>query len=272
MKNALSIDLEDWYQGMLQISNTDWGSFEDRIEESLGVVLGMLKRYDTKATFFVLGYIAEKFPNAIKAISGNGHEVASHGFSHRPVYEQTKAQFKADIEHSKKAIEAVIGKKVLGYRAPFFSITKKTLWALDVLRDAGFKYDSSIFPTKNFLYGIPDAPHTIHMVADGGLTEYPLSVVKRMGFTMPVCGGFYMRALPYTMMKRGITAFNKEKGPAVVYFHPWELDTGKPRIRMPLKWKVIHEYNIKGMKKKIENLLRDFKFTTIEEVISNEQS
>jgi polysaccharide deacetylase family protein (PEP-CTERM system associated) len=271
--NAFSIDFEDWYQGVLQINYSDWPRYQSRIERNLITILELLSKHCIRATFFILGYIADKFPEFVKLIAANGHEIASHGYYHRPVFEQTPEEFRQDVLRSKKIIESVAGVAVQGYRAPFFSITKKTLWALNILKEAGFKYDSSIFPTKNFLYGIPDAPQTIYKAGEDGLIEFPLSVIKRSGITVPVCGGFYMRMLPYALIKWGISSFNRTRGPAVIYLHPWELDLEKPKINipMPLKWKIIYGCNIKTMKKKIEQLMREFRFTTISEVLYGKQ-
>jgi len=272
VRNALSIDLEDWYHGVLQINYADWHQYENRLEKSLSLILNLLNRHHAHATFFVLGDIANKFPEFIKLIVENGHEIASHGYYHRSIFKQTPQEFKEDVSRSKKVLESITGLTIKGYRAPFFSITKETLWALDILKELGFKYDSSIFPTKNFLYGISDAPQTIYKVADGSLIEFPLSVIKKCRITIPICGGFYLRMLPYLLIKWGISSFNDSLGPTVVYLHPWELDVEKPKINIPMsfKWKIIYECNIKTMKKKIERLLDDFQFTTISKVLFGE--
>lgn len=269
VKNALSIDLEDWYQGILQISHSDWRHYENRLEKNLNTLIDLFNKHHIRATFFVLGYIADKFPELVRLIAKNGHEIGSHGYYHRPIFEQNPQEFREDVLRSKKVIESVAGVTIKGYRAPCFSITKKTLWALDILKELGFAYDSSIFPTKNFLYGIPDAPRSIYKIGGSGLIEFPLSVIKKCNLTIPVCGGFYMRMLPYAFIRRGILSFNRSTGPAVVYLHPWELDVEKPRIKVPmsLKWKIIYEGNIKTMQKKIEQLMQDFHFTTISEVL-----
>lgn len=270
IKNALSIDLEDWYHGMLQVNYTEWDKYESRLRKNLDFILDLLKVSHTKATFFILGHIAEKFPEFVKDIAMDGHEVANHGYYHRPIFEQTQEEFKNDVSCSKIIIENIIKKEVTGYRAPFFSVREDTLWALDVLNDLGFKYDSSVFPTKNFLYGIPDAPLRPYRVNKSDLIEFPLSVVKILGVTVPVSGGFYMRLLPYWVTKLGLRFYRHKEWPAVIYLHPWELDVDKPKIpvKLPFKWKMIYEYNIEKMKTKFELLLKDFEFTTIEETLS----
>lgn len=267
IRNALSIDVEDWYQGILQIDNKDWFRYQERLRDNLKRVLDILSSRGTKATFFVLGYAAEKDPSIVKMIANAGHEVASHGFSHRLVYQQSPEEFREDVARSKQILESISGTTIKGYRAPFFSITNKSLWALDILSDLGFKYDSSIFPTKNFLYGIPDADDKIHKIVNTNIVEFPLSVLKINGFKFPVCGGFYLRSLPYLISTCGLRYFNRGGHPAVVYMHPWELDARKPKIPMGLKWKIIHEYNISGMEDKFKRLIRDFCFTSIEEVL-----
>lgn len=271
IKNALSIDLEEWYQGILQIDSKDWPRHENRINIGLEKILDILSRRNIKATFFVLGYLAEKNPKAVKAIADAGHEIASHGWGHRPVYELSMQQFREDVARSKRVLESITNTKVIGYRAPLFSVTKKSLWALDILKDLGFEYDSSVFPTKNFCYGIPDAPLTKYNAGAKGIIEFPMSVIKVFGFSLPVCGGFYMRALPYFMTKHGIRHFNKHKGPAVFYMHPWELDADKPKIALSLVWKIIHEYNIGTMENKFKKLTNDFEFTSIKEVLFGTQ-
>jgi len=267
IKNALSIDVEDWYQGILQVKQEDWPKYENRVKHGLDNILTILDAHKIKATFFILGYLAEKQPGIVSMISGAGHEIASHGYWHKLVYRLTPQEFREDVTRSKVAIESITKKKVRGYRAPFFSIVKDSLWALEILNDLGFDYDSSIFPMKNFLYGIPDADGNIYKISGTNMTEFPLSVLKISGFRFPVCGGFYLRSLPYWISACGIRSFNRKGHPAVVYMHPWELDRAKPKIPMGLKWKFIHEYNIATMENKLKLLVKDFYFTSIEEVL-----
>jgi len=233
--------------------------------------LDILSANQAKATFFILGYAAEKNPLIVEAIARAGHEIAVHGYGHRPVYELSPDEFKEDVKRSKEILELISKTRVIGYRAPFFSITKKSLWALDILHDLGFEYDSSVFPTKNFMYGIPDAPHTIYKAGDKGILEFPMSVNRFFGVNIPACGGFYLRALPYFVTEYGIRRFNSKGYPAIVYMHPWELDVHKPKVRLPLRWKIVHEYNIASMEKKIRRLTKVFEFTTIKEVLFGTQ-
>ena len=267
-KNALSIDVEDWFQGVLAIKYSEWENYPSRLETCLFRILDILRSYSVKATFFVLGYTAERHPDIIRQIAREGHEIACHGYAHRLIYTQSKEEFRRDTLMAKEAIEKIAETKVKGFRAPFFSITSKSIWALDILAELGFSYDSSVFPVKNFLYGIPDAPHTIYAIGTNGLVEFPLSVVKVAGFKLPICGGFYLRSLPYIVTKYGIKHFNQKGYPVVIYMHPWEIDIEKPKVSMRLKWKIIHEYNIGKMQKKFESLIKDFSFTTISEVLN----
>ena len=267
VRNALSIDVEDWYQGLLQMPSSDWPRQEDRLGASLTRILDILAASQVKATFFVLGFAVEKHPEIVRQIVKGGHELASHGYRHQLVYRQSPAQFRDDVLRSKELIEDAANLKVLGYRAPFFSITKECLWAFDILNDLGFSYDSSVFPAKNFLYGMPDAPSTPYKIEKTGMLEFPLSVLKIANFRLPVCGGFYLRSMPYVITRCGIKHFNNKGQPAVIYMHPWEIDTGKPRIPMSLKWKLVHEFNISAMENKFRRLLKDFSFTTISEVL-----
>lgn len=267
IKNALSIDVEDWYQGLLQMPNSDWPKQQDRLSANITKILDILATCQVKATFFVLGCVADKHPEIIGQIVKGGHELASHGFGHQLVYRQSPAQFRDDVKRSKELIENAANVKIRGYRAPFFSITKDCLWAFDILNDLGFSYDSSVFPAKNFLYGMPDAPSTPYKIDKTDMLEFPLSVLKIANLRLPVCGGFYLRTLPYPVTKFGINRFNNKGRPAIIYMHPWEVDPGKPSIPMSLKWKLIHEFNIAAMENKFRRLLKDFSFTTISEVL-----
>jgi polysaccharide deacetylase family protein (PEP-CTERM system associated) len=266
VRNALSFDVEEWYQGMLQVDPGEWPRYEDRLAYSLDQILKLLAEKQVKATFFVLGYVAEKQPALVGQIIRGGHELASHGYQHRLVYRQSPEEFRDDVSRSKKILESISGCRVKGYRAPFFSVTKKSLWALRVLEELGFEYDSSVFPTSNFLYGIPDAPRFIYKA--GGIAEFPLSVARAGRFNFPACGGFYLRALPYWLSRYGIRSFNRQGEPAVVYLHPWEIDADKPRIAMKPKWKLIHEYNINTARGKLSRLLCHFSFGPLSEVLN----
>jgi polysaccharide deacetylase family protein (PEP-CTERM system associated) len=266
MLNALTIDLEDWYQGLTSTSQQveRWPEFEDRVEESTGRLLELLCGAGVHATFFVLGYVAAKFPALVRRVSEAGHEIALHGYYHRKVYRLTPDEFRADLLRGREVVEAACDRPVTGYRAPMFSINRSALWALEVLRDAGFRFDSSIFPTRNMLYGFPDAPRfPFRPFAGAEFVEYPLSTVRLLGANWPVAGGFYLRALPYPLLRWALRRLNREGHPAIVYLHPWELDPGHPRPHPTPRERVTHYTNLHRTRAKLSALLRDFQFAPL---------
>jgi len=266
MFNALTIDLEDWYQGLTSTGKQveRWSSFEDRVVESSERLLGLLAAAGVKATFFVLGYVANQFPGLIKTIADSGHEIGLHSYYHRRVIHLSPEEFRADLTKGLSAVENSSGKKVLGYRAPMFSIDTSIRWALEILRDEGFLYDSSIFPIRNPYYGAPDAPRFPFFPFKGEhFVEFPLSTVRLLGINWPVAGGFYMRLYPYPVFKRGIKSINQEGQPAIIYLHPWDIDPGQPRPNPSLREQFTHYYNLNSAQEKFSNLLQDFKFTPL---------
>lgn len=271
-KNILQIDVEDWY---CDLDFNDWNFYKPRVVQATNKILSILKETNNKATFFVLGYVAERFQNLIKKIDDEGHEVASHGYQHKRILEQTPQEFEKDLLKSIKILEKITGKKIKGYRAPQFTIVKETLWALDIIRKNGLKYDSSIFPVKTPLYGISNSPLYPCCIPNDKnsskkpLLEIPLSVYKIpfIKKKIPIAGGFYLRFLPYFFIKHAIKKINKNGNVAVCYIHPWELDPEKPKIKS-LKW--YHYYRLKSTEKKFRKLLKDFKFISTEEWIKNE--
>lgn len=268
MIHALSIDLEDWYHGFKHAEAQRFQQLESRIEHTTQMVLDLLG--NVKATFFVLGRVAEQYPHLIRQIHSEGHEIGVHSHAHHTVYEQTSQDFKADLDRVLTCLKELIGNDIFGYRAPRFSITKKSLWALDILCEAGLKYDSSIFPTLTTDYGIADAPRFAHPVlnSEQKLWEIPPSTVKFFGKNLPCAGGFYTRAMPYAYTKWGISKVAAESQPAVMYFHPWEFDPGAPRPKLTLRDKLIHYYGLKGMQRKFKRLLSDFEFAPICQVFN----
>ncbi len=272
--NVFTVDLEDWYQG-LEIDMSDWTRFAPRIERGLSVLLGLLGEASVKATFFVLGYQAERTPALIREIAAAGHEIASHGFSHRFVYQQTRDEFRADIRRAKQVLEDTTGAPVYGYRAPFFSITAHSQWALDVLVEEGFRYDSSVFPVFNYRYGLPAAaraPHWITTPSGGRLFEIPLSTVRvpseslPVGVNLPMSGGGYFRLYPY-LITRSLARLLARRGAGLVFYvHPWEYDPEHPAIRLP-RWlpQLSHYHNLRSMTERTRRLLAEFPFTTIEQ-------
>jgi polysaccharide deacetylase family protein (PEP-CTERM system associated) len=274
MLNALSFDIEDYFQvegfaGV--ISREEWANYEPRVVANTGKILDILKRTDTTATFFILGWIAERFPELISDIAGDGHEVATHGYWHRPLTQQTAEEFSNDIASSISAIQhAAPAADIRGYRAPTFSITRDTLWAFDVLKKHGLTYDSSIFPlAAHDRYGISDAPRFAHG-RDHGIWEFPISTLRFSGNNMPIGGGGYFRLLPLWMTHLGIKRINGEGHPAVFYLHPWELDPGQPVVHdatTPNKFR--HYVNLKRTEKKLEALLRRHRFGPMCEVFAD---
>ncbi len=272
MKNALTVDVEDWYQCMVFDYRT-WPSYEDRIVHSTTKVLDMLRDAGVRATFFVLGYVAETHPELVERIAADGHEVENHGQHHEFVYKLTPDEFRADLERSGRAIEQAIGRRPTGYRAPFFSITERNWWAFDVLAEMGFCYDSSVYPVHNHRYGVPGASRFSHRVQaqnQASLVELPTSTV-RMGINWPVGGGVYFRAMPYALIKRAVGRVNREGRPAILYFHPWEIDPEQPVLEglNPL-FKARRYLNLDKAESKWRSLLRDFSFAPVGEVFRQE--
>jgi polysaccharide deacetylase family protein (PEP-CTERM system associated) len=272
--NILTIDVEDWY---MDTDISTWASYEDRVVESTNKILKILDESNTKATFFVVGYVAEHFPELIKDIKDRGHEIGTHGYSHTSIRRQTPSEFEEDLLKSVRILEHITKDKIRGHRACEFSIDEKTAWAIDILKKNGLKYDSSIFPAKTHLYGVPDAPlYPYHITSssikmndpEDDFLEIPLSVYKLpiVHKNIPVAGGFYLRLLPYWFIKHAMKKSNKKGHPAIIYIHPWEIDPKQPRIK-ELKW--YHYYRLSSTERKFKKLLKDFKFSSIQEWISH---
>jgi len=273
--NALTIDVEDYFHVAAlsnSISVNDWDKQVCRVEKNTHVLLDLFDQQSASATFFVLGWVAERYPQIVKEIEKRGHEVASHGYSHQLIYKQTPEVFKEETLKSKKLLEDIIGKTVNGYRAASYSITNKSLWALDILADAGFKYDSSIFPVHHDNYGIPGSPTEPHVLKtpDGqSLIEFPLSTYKVMGQTLPVAGGGYFRLYPYRLSRFFYNSINKKSKSFVFYLHPWEVDPGQPRVKASWFSEFRHYNNLHKCESRLKQLLSDFSFTTMETVLKN---
>jgi len=267
--NALTIDFEDWYQG-LEIPYTQWDGFEDRIAIVGRKLLQILDEVGTKATFFVLGFVAEKHPEVIKAIEKAGHEIGTHGFSHTLIYKQSPQVFRQEMERAVGFLEDLTGKKVIGHRAPFFSITKHSLWALDILGELGILFDSSIFPVLNYRYGIADAPRFPYDIkrAHFTLKEFPISTLQLPKVTLPISGGAYFRIYPYQVTKQALRVVNRSGKPFTFYLHPWELDADHPHIDLPRRIALTHYFNLGKTETRFRKLLRDFKFEPMKEVLN----
>lgn len=269
--NALSIDVEDWFcvhnlSGI--ISRDAWDACEMRVEANMAWVLQLLDRYNTRATFFVLGWIADRLPALIRQIERGGHEIASHGYSHRLLTELTEREFEEDLERATAALRrAGVSHEILGFRAPSFTIVERTKWALPILERHQFKYDSSMVPIAFHPdYGVPGGS-LVPFKATDGITEFPLACVELFGRRVPCCGGAYFRLLPYSFTRYGVQRCNAEGRSVVFYFHPWEVDPGQPRMKLPLGKRIRHYYGLRKTASKVERLLQDFRFTTIRGVL-----
>ncbi len=270
MLNALTIDLEEYYHVAAFdhiIDKHNWENMESRIERNLEKILSILDEYKVKATFFTLGWVAERNPILIRTILNEEHEIASHGFNHTMINHQSRQSFKEDIKKSKMLLEDITGSKIKGYRAPTFSINASSLWALNILHEQGYSYDSSIFPIKHDRYGMPNAkrfPHIIKLNGNDTIKEFPPSTIKFLKWNFPIAGGGYIRLFPLQFIKWGIKRINDvEKQPAVIYLHPWEFDPEQPRI--PAGWlcRFRHYVNLDTTENKLRHLIKYFRFTTL---------
>jgi polysaccharide deacetylase family protein (PEP-CTERM system associated) len=270
MKNAFTIDVEDYFQVSAfssYINRKNWGSMECRVEKNIDVILKMLSDHNVKATFFTLGWIAERYPNLVNSIVKNGHELASHGYSHERASDQSEKEFRNDISLAKKILEDLSGLSVVGYRAPSFSINDSNLWAFDVLKDVGYRYSSSVYPIKHDHYGMPNSPRFCYQVKEG-LIEIPVTTVRFFNKNLPSAGGGYFRLLPYQASKWMLRKVNNtDAQPAIFYFHPWEIDVHQPRIKgVDAKSQFRHYVNINKMENKLRLLLTDFQWGRMDEI------
>ncbi len=273
--NAFSVDVEDWFQVSDfedQVRLEDWDRYETRVVDNTRRILALLAEFGVRGTFFVLTWNAERHPTLVEEIAAAGHEVATHGYAHRLVYEQGRDLYRRDLERSVEILERITGKRPRGYRAPSFSVTTRSVWALDVMLESGLDYDSSIFPVRDSLYGIPGAlrfPFVIHAAGSRRLIEFPMTTARVGQHNLPLGGGAYLRLLPYAYMHWGMRRVNREGEPAIVYLHPWELDPQQPRLRSRGKRGVsTHYINLRGMEAKLRRLLADFRFAPVSEVLA----
>ena len=313
MFNILTIDIEDYFQVHALssvIKYEDWDKFECRIERNTDRILEILDSVRSpqkvQGTFFVLGWIAERYPDLVRRIQKGGHEIACHGYAHKLIYNQSKEEFRKDVEKAKSTLEDIIGDEVIGYRAPSYSIIDKSKWAFEVLIEGGFKYDSSIFPIRHDYYGIPNAPRfpfiislnetsnvefsmlnfeeqqhrttsapnnllTHSLINSNSLIEFPISTVRILGQNLPISGGGYFRLFPYPLIKKGLKNINEKEGkPFIFYIHPWEIDSDQPRIQgLKLKSRLRHYINLDKTENKFKRLLGDFQFSTVRDLIEN---
>lgn len=273
--NAFSIDVEDWFQVSDfedQVRPEDWDSHESRVVASTRRLLQLLDEFRVKATFFILTWNAERYPELVLEIAAGGHEIATHGHAHRLVYELGEDLFRRDLDRSIAILERITGSVPRGYRAPSFSVTARSMWALPAMLDAGLEYDSSVFPVQDALYGVPGArrfPFVIHEDRGRRLVEFPMTTAQVAGRNLPLGGGAYLRVLPYPYMRWGMRQVNRRGEPAVVYLHPWEVDPGHPRIASRGKRGFsTHYLNLAAMEGKLRRLLSDFRFAPVRDVLA----
>lgn len=274
ISNALTVDVEDYFQvsAFADIVRTDdWDSYECRVERNTARLLKLFDDAGVKATFFVLGWIASRYPQVVRDIAAQGHEVACHGFSHQLVYNQKPEIFKQETKSAKALLEDQAQTAVLGYRAASYSITKRSLWALDILHESGFRYDSSIYPVYHDRYGIPDAvrePHELTTPNGHRLAEFPIATLDLTKYTLPIGGGGYFRLFPYAFTRWGLSRINgKEERPFIFYLHPWEIDPEQPRL--PGRWfsRFRHYNNLARCEPRLVQLLKDFNFEPAKDIL-----
>jgi polysaccharide deacetylase family protein (PEP-CTERM system associated) len=269
--NAMSVDVEEHFQVSAfegVIERADWPRWSSRVEANVERILAVFADAGVRATFFTLGWIAERHPACIRRICDQGHELASHGYEHTRVIHQTPEQFRTDVTRAKAILEDLSGRPVLGYRAASYSITRDRLWALDVLEACGHRYSSSIYPVRHDLYGIPEAPRFAFRRRGGHLLEIPVTTCEVLGRNWPCGGGGYFRLLPYAASRWALARVNRrDRQPAMFYFHPWEIDPDQPRVAdAPLKSRVRHYLNLARFEPRLKRLLREFRWDRVDRV------
>jgi polysaccharide deacetylase family protein (PEP-CTERM system associated) len=275
--NAMTVDVEDYFvvtNFEKVIRREQWSSFKPTVEVGTRRVLELFARADVRATFFVLGWIAERWPQVVRAIDAAGHEVASHGYWHRRVFEHPPEEFRQDVRRAKNVLEDLIGRPVVGHRAPTFSIDHHSLWALDILLEEGYEYDSSLYPGRIYRPGFAEGfrqPHNIDRGDFGLIREIPMTSLRVAGTRIPFAGGGFFRLYPYPFIRWGMRRINRVEGvPVIVYFHPWEFAPEQPRVRQaPLAKRFKHYVNLRSFPGKIERMLGDFRFKTCAELIGD---
>ncbi|MEZ5550287.1 MAG: DUF3473 domain-containing protein [Pseudomonadales bacterium] len=272
--NALSFDVEDYFHVAAfdaAIDRASWNDRPRRVDANTRGLLDLLSEAGTRATFYVLGWVAEREPDLVKAIAAAGHEVASHGYSHRLIYRQDPAEFREETRRSKALLEDLTGTPITSYRAASYSITAQSLWALDILYECGFRTDSSIFPIRHDLYGLaggPIYPHRLQLDGGGELLEFPISTLKVAGLTLPVSGGGYFRLYPYALSRMLARRVNAQHRPFMFYLHPWEIDPEQPRIDAGAFSRFRHYNNLEKCRSRLVRLLQDFRFSTVSDSIA----
>ncbi len=270
LPHAFTVDLEEWFQGLTSTNRqpSRWPEFESRVEGATDRVLAILAEHDVRATFFVLGHVADHHPALIERIAAAGHELAIHGYWHRFVSRMTPQEFDAEVAASVAALRRITGVPPQGHRAPYFSVNATTPWAFDVLADHGLTYDASVFPLRNLLYGFAGAPRLPYRTAGDRLWELPAATVEWGGRRWPMAGGFYVRALPYAAVRWAVARLQAAGEPAILYVHPWEVDTGQRYGRVTLRERVTHYHGRGGLTAKLHRLLQEFRFGPLVELVA----
>jgi polysaccharide deacetylase family protein (PEP-CTERM system associated) len=274
--NALTVDVEDYFQVSAlapHIARADWERIPCRVERNVDTILSLLADSGARATFFTLGWIAERYPGLVRKIVAEGHELASHGYGHLRIHEQTPAEFAQDIRRARGVLEDLAGTEVKGYRAPSFSIGKRTLWAFECIAQAGYRYSSSVYPVRHDLYGMPDAPRFPYRPR-ADLLEIPVSTAAVLNRNLPAGGGGYFRLLPYAVSRALIRRVNQvERRPGVFYFHPWEIDPAQPRVAgTSVKTRFRHYVNLRRTEPRLRRLLRDFRWRRMDELFLGQEA
>lgn len=268
--NALTVDVEDYFHVAAlsdAIDRSDWPKMPTRVDRNTRRLLDLFDERSVRGTFFVLGWVAERFPDLVREIGRRGHEVACHGMSHALIYDQTPEQFEVETRRSKAVLEDVTGERIIGYRAASYSITERSLWALDIILDAGFEYDSSIVPARHDLYGIPGAepmPHRLLTPSGRQIVEFPPTTIKIFGQSVPVGGGGYFRIYPYALTRYLLTRAMNGAQPFIFYIHPWEIDPDQPRVAAGPLSRFRHYVNLSRCEGRLIRLLEDFRFDTVQ--------
>ena len=280
MRNALTFDVEDYFHVEAvagRVARRDWPGLSPRVEVNTRRILDLLDTRRVAATFFVLGWVAERHPGLVREIHARGHEVACHSHLHRRVHSLTRDEFRDDVRNARKAIEDAAGVRLYGFRAPTFSVVESSLWALDILAEEGFEYDSSVFPIHHDRYGMPDAPrypYRVPVTGGGDIVEFPMTTLVVAGQRVPFCGGGYFRLLPYPLIRAALRRVNRrEEQPGIVYLHPWELDLEHPDLPITGIGRWRHYVNVgRAATRKLDRLLGDFAFAAVRDVLRARQA
>ena len=270
LKNVVSVDVEDYFHAEVfsgVVDRSRWDSYASRVEGNTRRLLELLGDLNLHGTFFVLGWVAERFPGLVREIAAGGHELACHSYWHRLIYKLDPAEFREDTRRAKNVIEQAAGQPVYGYRAPTYSVIDRTVWALEILAELGFTYDSSIYPIRHDRYGMPGAPRSPFrfQTPSGPMTEFPITTFRLAGHNMPVGGGGYLRLLPRLYTRMGLKRVQKEGVPIVIYIHPWEVDPEQPTLPVGLKSRLRHYTNLSRTFDRFQSVLQAGKYTSFRE-------